>query len=275
MYFSHCFISLLTQHRSITAQASNIRLPSIIALISVATILIPAFVLWVGRQERFAKPAIIPNSLWRNKIFTVVCVTVFFTWGAVEALETIMTFYFQSVQNLNALQTGIRFLPAAATGILANVAAGSLVHRAPGNYIVVIGLAITCIAPLVMAFATPTSSYWSSGFLANLLNPIGSDALFTVANLLITSVFPANTQGLAGGVFNTVSQIGKSVGLALVAVIASNVTSASPFVDKSSPNALMAGYRAAFWFCFALCASTFVVALGGLRKIGKVGHKIE
>jgi hypothetical protein len=44
-------------------------------------------------------------------------------------------------------------------------------------------------------------------FLANVFNPTGADSLFTVSNLLITSVFHANTQALAGGVFNTVSQV--------------------------------------------------------------------
>lgn len=235
----------------------------------------PAFSFWVGRQERLGKAALIPNSLWRNKVFTVICITVFFTWGAVEALETMMTFYFQSAQGLSALQTGIRFLPGAATGIIANIAAGFLVHRAPGNFIVLVGLAITCVAPLVMAFATPTSSYWTTGFPTTLLNPIGADALFTVANLLRTSVFPAKTQGLAGGVFNTVSQIGKPVGLAVVALIASNVTSGAKYTDRSSPDALMIDYRAAFWFCFALCALTLIVASWGLKRIGKVGHKKE
>lgn len=76
-------------------------------------------------------------------MFTVICTTVFFAWGAVEALETIMTFYFQNAQDLSALQTSLRFLPAAATGILANIATGSLVHRAPANVIVVVGLLIT------------------------------------------------------------------------------------------------------------------------------------
>lgn len=41
-----------------------------------------------------------------------------------------------------------------------------------------------------------------------MVNPLGADALFTVANLLITSVFPRKTQALAGGVFNTISQVG-------------------------------------------------------------------
>lgn len=111
------------------------------------------------------------------------------------------------------------------------------------------------------------------GFLANIFNPTGADSLFTISNLLITSVFPAKTQALAGGVFNTISQIGKSVGLALVAVIASTVTANSKYTDKGSPEALLEGYKATFWFCFATIIGTIAICLWGLRGIGKVGHK--
>ena len=126
-----------------------------------------------------------------------------------------------------------------------------------------------------MAFAKPDTSYWSSAFLANTFNPVGADSLFVVANLMITSVFPAKTQALAGGVFNTISQIGKSVGLALVAVIAASVTRNSGYEKKGSPLALLEGYNATFWFCFGSILTTLVISTWGLRRVGKVGHKRE
>jgi MFS family permease len=113
----------------------------------------------------------------------------------------------------------------------------------------------------------------TTAFLANVFNPTGADSLFTISNLLITSVFPARTQALAGGVFNTISQIGKAVGLALVAVIASSVTNNSKNLDKGSKQALMEGYRATFWYSFACIVVTILLCLWGLQRIGKVGHK--
>jgi len=258
---------------TITGEVSNIKEPSSIALLSLAVALVPCFIFWVGRQERLGRPAIIPNSLWRNRVFTTVCLCVLFAWSAFNALETLLTFYFQDVQGIGPLQTSLRFLPAAGAGITANVVAGYLVPRVAANLIVDAGLIIAAASPLVMTFAKPDSTYLSSGFIANILNPCGVDALFTVANLLITSSFPAKTQGLAGGVFNTISQIGKAIGLALVAVIASSVTARSHYTDKKSPDALLVGYKAAYWFCFGLGVTAILVALWGLRRIGNVGHK--
>lgn len=275
---------------AITGSTADIKQPSSIALLAVAIALVPAFIFWVGRQERLGKPAIIPNSLWRNEIFTTICIAVFLTWGSFNALETILTFFFQKVQGLSATQTSIRFLPAPVSGAVANVAMGLIVHRVSANYLVIGAGTLSLVAPLAMAFAASHSSYWASGksstlkplgmrtewfigFLANVFNPCGADALFTISNLLITSVFPARTQGLAGGVFNTISQIGKSVGLALVAVIAASVSQRSAYVDKASPEALLEGYKATFWYCFAVIVGTIALCLWGLRNIGKVGHK--
>jgi hypothetical protein len=134
---------------------------------------------------------------------------------------------------------------------------------------------LTTVGALLMCIIQPEWAYWACAFPALLLNPIGADVLFTISNLVITSVFPSRTQGLAGGVFNTVAQIGKSVGLATSGVIAASITEHSKFHDKDSPKALMVGFRAAFWYLFALSCATGLLFVWGLRGIGKVGMKRE
>lgn len=71
----------------------------------------------------------------------------------------------------------------------------------------------------------------------------------------------------------TTPKIGKSVGLGLVAVIAADVTQKSSHENKESPEALLVGYKATFWFVFASIAVTVLLSIWGLRGIGRVGHK--
>lgn len=78
-------------------------------------------------------------------------------------------------------------------------------------------------------------------------------------------------QSLAGGVFNEVSQFGNSVGLAITAAIAASVTEHSGKQERL--DALMKGYRAAFWTIFASCATVVIVVWFGLRKSGVIGKK--
>jgi hypothetical protein len=87
--------------------------------------------------------------------------------------------------------------------------------------------------------------------------------LFTVSNLVISD---------AGGVFNEVSQFGNSVGLAVTAAIAASITDRSSN-SHSNEEALMKGYRAAFWTIFTGTAVVVVVSAFGLRKAGFVGKK--
>ncbi|KAF2478124.1 MFS general substrate transporter [Lindgomyces ingoldianus] len=245
------------------------------AIIAISIILIPVFIFWVGRQEKLGRPAIIPNSLWRNRIFTSICIGVFLTWGVFNAIETFLSLFFQDVQEISAIQSSIRFLPAPISGALANLVMGLIAHKVRADWAVLFGTLMTCLGALLMAVIQPQWTYWVCAFPAMFLNPIGADALFTVSNLVITSVFPARTQALAGGVFNTIAQIGKSVGLATSAVIASSVTAQSGYKDKEGPLALMEGFRAAFWYCFALSCATGLLFAWGLRGIGRVGVKRE
>ena len=161
------------------------------------------------------------------------------------------------------------------TGSATNFLTGWLVKRVRADILVLSSATITAIAPLLMAIVDPSWSYWTCAFVATACTPICADVLFTVAQLAITSVFAPRTHGLAGGVFNTISNIGNSVGLAVTAVVASAVTMAEDGKSESTAETLMDGYRATFWLCFSLNIMILGVIGFGLRKIGKVGIKVE
>ncbi|KAJ5946979.1 MFS general substrate transporter [Penicillium verhagenii] len=74
------------------------------------------------------------------------------------------------------------------------------------------------------------------------LNPLGADLIYTIANLVMTASFPTSTQAMAGGVFNMIAQIGKSVGIATSAVIARQVIAQAG--KLGTKEALLLGYKA-------------------------------
>ncbi|KAH8695879.1 integral membrane protein [Phaeosphaeriaceae sp. PMI808] len=249
---------------TITDKISNITQPGTLVTLILSVALAPAFVLWVGRQERLGKPAVIPNSLWRNPIFTSICLGLFLTWGLL---------FFQKVQNISPLQTSLRFLPGVVSASLSTLVVGFLAHRVHIGWAISCGMSLTAVGILLMSVIQPQWSYWVCAFPAVILSPIGGDALFTISNLVITSVFPQQTQALAGGVLNTITQLAKTVSLATSGAIAGSVTSHSRHDPKTSPSALMAGYRAAFWYFFALSCATILLLAWGLRGIGRLGVK--
>lgn len=222
-------------------------------------------------------------------------------WGAFNAFEQMVNFFFQDVQQLSVLATSVRFIPVTVMGLLTSLITGKtthlsthtqeyrpnsqlikktglILHRIHAHTLINISTILSSLSPLLLALIHPEWTYWHCAFFAMCLNPIAADVLFTVSTLIIADMFPAETQGLAAGVFNTVSQFGRSIGLALVALIANSVTerdsSDSTSGDIDSPGgALMVGYRASFWFLFAMNITSLVVSLVGSRRIGYVGRK--
>jgi hypothetical protein len=83
--------------RVITGSAHNIKEPANIAILTIALLLFPTFVWWMHRQEQRGKPAIIPNSIWKNSAFTTSCIAVFLTWGAFNPLGYFTTLLYDRI----------------------------------------------------------------------------------------------------------------------------------------------------------------------------------
>lgn len=124
-----------------------------------------------------------------------------------------------------------------------------------------------------MAVINPTWTYWANAFVAQLLQPISADALFTVGLIVITNVFPDDTQALAGAVFNTSAQFGSALGMAVLQVISTVVSEQRENAGEGEKEALMVGYRASFWTMFGLMVVCTAVGFLGLRRSGRVGLK--
>ncbi|KKZ62087.1 hypothetical protein EMCG_03450 [[Emmonsia] crescens] len=265
--------------------------PANLTVLILAVLFLAAFIYWVIRQESLNRIALIPPSLFhstptspnRARNFSAVCISVFFTWAIFNSHQYFTTLYFQKVQHLSSLETSARFVPMIISGALANIITGLVVGRVRADILCVGTAVVSAVAPLLMAFADPSWSYWTAAFIATAAIPILADTLFTISNLVITSIFPPKTHGLAGGVFNTISQIGMSVGLAVTAVISSSVTEDERRQAEGGGKgslgddeyALLQGYKATYWTLFG--GSVIIVALSwwGLRRIGKVGLKNE
>ena len=155
-------------------------------------------------------------------------------------------------------------------GVLVNLVIGFFVHKAPVAWIVAISSFLCAGSPLLMAVIQPSWPYWANAFVAQLLQPVSCAALFTVGLIVITDVFPDDTQALAGAVFNTSAQFGNALGLAIMQVISTVVTGQS---DKPETQALMEGYRASFWTMFGFMLLCTILGFVGLRKAGRVGVK--
>lgn len=169
--------------RMLSADISNIKLPANIALLALSIALIPAFAYWMHRREKKNKPALIPNSLWKTRTFTSICLMVLLSIALISGFELfssllyvvlsnassclqLISASFQEIQDLSALETGIRFFPGVVVGILTRFTIGLFINKLPAVYIVLGSCVLCAAAPLLMALINPSWPYWQDAFIA-------------------------------------------------------------------------------------------------------------
>jgi hypothetical protein len=56
-------------------------------MLALSVVLMIAFPLWMHLREKQGKPALVPNSLWRDMAFTSTCAMVALSYGVQNSLE--------------------------------------------------------------------------------------------------------------------------------------------------------------------------------------------
>ncbi|PKX91192.1 putative MFS transporter [Aspergillus novofumigatus IBT 16806] len=265
------FMALLCYLLAIlSADPSRIKSAGSMVFLCLAALALPSFIGWVHYQVKRNKPALIPNALWKNIAFSSICASLAISTTVVNSMELFASLFFQEVQGLSALDASVRILPSLIVGVLLNLVIGVFVHKVPAFWIATVTSLLCAGSPLLMAVIQPSWPYWGNAFVAQLLQAVSFNALYTIGLIIITNSFPDDTQALAGAVFNTAAQFGSALGLAILQVISTVVTEES---GADETGALMAGYRASFWTMFGFMILCTLVGYFGLRKAGKVGLK--
>ncbi|KAJ9606693.1 hypothetical protein H2200_008701 [Cladophialophora chaetospira] len=264
----------------LSADLSSIHHTSTAIMLTLSLVLLLAFPAWMHHRERRGLPALIPNSLWKKLPFTSTCIMVALSYGVMNSMELFSSLYFQEVQSASTLSTSLRILPSLVTGCLINLSVGIFIDKLSARWLVALSSLLCSGSSLMMALVDPKWSYWYMEFWAQILAPMSGDVLFTVGLLIVSDEFPEEMQALAGAVFNTVAQFGIALGVGVCQVVSLGVGASASTGHgggegqaTSEDRALLKGYQASFWTMFAFMVTTAAIAVGGLRKAGRVGVK--
>ncbi|KAF7325316.1 MFS general substrate transporter [Mycena venus] len=250
--------------------------PQIPSLFTASGVILAMFIFYERYREKRGLAVLLPMQIWRQPAtkMSVIIAIQFFAWWSFNTLSYFSTLYYQQINQLNPLQTAVRFIPMTVGGILVNIITGYVMNRVPGQWLILVGMLGTVIAPLIFALMDVNASYWRTTFLVMAL-VVGADVVYPVGNLHLSSVFDDDSQSLAGGLFNVASRLGTSLGLAVTSSISAAASQkyhrAHPALAADSPEVLMAGLRVAGWTCFAAAMISICIAIGGLRGMGVVG----
>jgi MFS transporter, DHA2 family, methylenomycin A resistance protein len=188
-----------------------------------------ALFLW---QERRAPQPMLPLSLFGRKMFALTSVVGLLVNVSIYGLIFVLSLYFQQVNGLSALATGLAFLPMMGAVFTANLFAARATERFGSPVTIASGAAVAgagCIALIGIGHGT------SYGLMFAQLVAIGAGLGLLVPPLtstLIGSVEKARS-GVAAGVLNATRQTGSVLGVALFGSLIGRANSFIPGARES------------------------------------------
>jgi MFS family permease len=186
------------------------------------------FLLWfflhIRSAERKGRDVLLPLRLFRNKIANLGLGTQTIQWLILQGSFFTVSVYLQEVNGYNAIQTGLMLTPATIGILAASVGADRFARRHPQRWLIIAGFLATAAGMiLLLALVRAHSGIWT-WIPGLLLFGAGVGVMLTSSVNVVQSSFPDNDQGEISGLSRSVSNLGSSLGTALVGSVLVAVT---------------------------------------------------
>jgi len=221
--------------------------PAVLLAWVVAVAALAAFV----RRERGAPEPAVRLAVFRSRIYVASVLVGGAVWFGILSASIQLAIYLQSVRGLDATGAALVLTPWPLAAALVFPRASRIVERIGPERTMIGSLVVTIVAAgLMVPFdgGTPFPLVSVVAMLGGVPLALG----VTASTVCALAEFPPHEAGVASGVFNSLRQVGSSLGVAVPAV-AFDVALAG-----SADGGLLAGSTAAF----ASRAAVFVVILG-------------
>lgn len=189
-----------------------------------------------GKEARGGEP-LIRTRMFKNKRSNLGLVTQNIQWLILQGTFFVFSVYIQTVRGYSAVETGLILTPSTIGLLLSSAMAGRLARKRSQRTLVRAGFVVTItgtILTLVLNDATTHILYFVPGLF---LMGSGIGAMLTSSVNVVQSSFPEKDQGEISGLSRSVSNLGSSIGVALVGSV---LVSASSIGDQAFGYAIIA-----------------------------------
>jgi EmrB/QacA subfamily drug resistance transporter len=227
-----------------------------IILLAAAAILLAAFAVI---ETRLARVPLLPLDLFHSRSVSAGNAVMFLVGAAFFSMWYFLSLFLQNVLGYSALRAGTAFVPMAIMIIVGAQASSRLLPRIGVRPLLMTGTLLAAGGFAWISRIDPHASYWGQVFGPGCIIALALGVLFTPLAAAATAGVPVHQAGLASGVLNTSRQVGGSLGLAILATVATDRTAALAGLGQRA--ALSSGYARAFELAAAACLLAFAASL--------------
>jgi EmrB/QacA subfamily drug resistance transporter len=229
--------------------------PQTVWLLVVAAVLLAIFAVV---ETRLAHVPLVPLDLFRSRSVSGANAVMFLVGAAFFSMWYFLSLYLQNVLGYSALRAGMAFVPMAIMIIIGAQGSSRLLPKVGVRPLLLTGTLLAAGGFAWVSRIEPHASYWVRVFGPGCVIALALGVLFTPLAAAATAGVAANQAGLASGVLNTSRQVGGSLGLAILATVATARTAG--LLGLGQQAALSSGYARAFELAAAACVLAFAAS---------------
>src|SRR5690348_10295744 len=188
-------------------------------LVLAGGIVLYGFLQWQGLRERHGKEPLIRPALLKNKQLTGGLTMFFFQYLVQAGLFFVVPLYLSVALGLSALATGARLTPLSLTLLAAAIGIPRLWPQASPRRVVRLGLLALLLGTVILMGALDVDSGPEIVLLPMLLVGLGVGALASQLGSVTVSAVPDDQAPEVGGIQNTATNLGASMGTALAGAL--------------------------------------------------------
>ena len=216
--------------------------------------------------ERRAADPLVPLRLFRLRGLVGSALVAFTLTAATAPVGVLITLYMQNTLDYSASIAGLTGLPFSLCVIVGSALGGRIAGLLGGRATMSLGLVVVAASALVTAGITAKGGV-AYVLVGSALSGLGLGCASVASTARGTSAVERGKRGLASGFMNTSAQVGTALGLASLLTLAAIRTAALSGGDLSGGEALVAGYRFAFFLAAGVAALGVVAALYFFRQV--------
>jgi MFS family permease len=184
--------------------------------VGIGALILLWFFLHIRSRERAGKEPLLSPRLFRNRVSNLGLVTQNIQWLIMQGSFFVISVFLQTVRGYNAIQTGLILTPATIGILLSSSVAERLAKRYSQRTLIRSGFVITIFGVILLLFFAGATSSILTFIPGLLLMGIGVGVMLTSSVNVVQSSFPEKDQGEISGLSRSVSNLGSSLGTAIV-----------------------------------------------------------
>jgi MFS family permease len=230
----------------------------IIALLAIAAVALPAFIL---TQRRAGREALIPSDVIGNRAFASACATIALASGVFFVVMLYAPQFMERVLGYTALGAGVALLPMLLTFSVTAFGSGPIYNKIGPRPLLLLGVIFLPLGALLLSLPSSGSSFLAT-VPGLVVTGIGVGVFFSsVTNAALTSLDPSRT-GVGGGVTFMFQLVGGAICLGIATTVFSGVEEGH---GGTADAGFVAGIHAAFRVQAAISALALLTVWGIFR----------